>query len=64
MFLIKKEREGRRKALTSHDALQKIEQFCQVYGLWAETFDSKTNTWKTDREFCLELPLKSIRLKA
>ncbi|MGY5879758.1 MAG: hypothetical protein RTV31_05880 [Candidatus Thorarchaeota archaeon] len=36
----------------------------QVYGLWAETFDGKTNSWKTDREFCLDTPLKSIGLKA
>jgi DNA-binding Lrp family transcriptional regulator len=35
----------------------------QVYGLWAETFDGKTNSWRTDREFCLDTPLKAIGLK-
>lgn len=36
----------------------------QVYGLWAETFDEKTNSWRIDKEFCLDMPLKSIGLKA
>jgi len=35
----------------------------QVYGLWAETFDNKSNSWRIDREFCLDTPLKSIGLK-
>lgn len=35
----------------------------QVYGLWAETFDSKCKAWRTDREFCLDTPLKAIGLK-
>jgi len=52
------------KLAKSHEILIIDYKHSQVYGLWAETFDSKTNTWKTDREFCLELPLKSIRLKA
>ncbi len=34
----------------------------ELYGLWAETFDEKTNDWKTDREFCFIKPMKSIGL--
>ncbi len=32
----------------------------ELYGLWAETFDKVLSDWKTDREFCLEQPLRKI----
>jgi len=36
----------------------------QVYGLWSETFDERTNSWRIDREFCLDRPLAAIGLMA
>ncbi len=36
----------------------------QVYGPWAEAFDAKTCTWRVEREFCLDMPLATIGLKA
>jgi DNA-binding Lrp family transcriptional regulator len=35
----------------------------QVYGLWAETFDTNRNTWRTEKEFCLDQPLQAIGLR-
>ncbi|MGY5875016.1 MAG: hypothetical protein RTU30_04655, partial [Candidatus Thorarchaeota archaeon] len=35
----------------------------ELYGLWAETFDKEEGTWRTDRAFCLEEPLKTGKLK-
>jgi DNA-binding Lrp family transcriptional regulator len=52
------------KLAKSHEILIMDYKHSQVYGLWAETFDSATNTWRTDKEFCLDSPLKSIGLKA
>ncbi len=34
----------------------------QTYGLWAETFDEEIGDWRTDRDFCLDEPLRSIGL--
>ncbi len=36
----------------------------QVYGLWAEAFDSSNRSWRSDAEFCLHTPLKAIGLKS
>ena len=35
----------------------------QIYGLWTDTFNEKTNTWRTDRDFCLKEPLTAIGLQ-
>ena len=35
----------------------------QVYGLWAESFDKTNNKWLSEKEFCLDSPLKAIGLK-
>jgi hypothetical protein len=35
----------------------------QVYGLWAETFDKDNNKWRSEKEFCLDSPLKAIGLR-
>lgn len=35
----------------------------QVYGLWADAFDAEVNSWRTDREFCLDRPLGAIGLR-
>jgi hypothetical protein len=51
------------KITKSHEILIIDYKHSQVYGLWAETFDSETNSWRTDREFCLDAPLKTIGLK-
>lgn len=51
------------KLTKKHEILIIDYKHSKVYGLWAETFDGKTNSWKTDREFCLDKPLKSIGLK-
>ncbi len=32
------------------------------YGLWAETFDKEKRKWKTDKDFCMKEPLKTIGL--
>jgi len=32
----------------------------QIYGLWADAFDGESSTWRLEREFCFEMPLKSI----
>jgi len=50
------------KLTKSHEILIIDYKHSQVYGLWAKAFDGKTNSWKTDREFCLNTPLKSIGL--
>ncbi len=34
----------------------------QRYGLWAETFNEKTGSWKSDEEFILTNPLKKLKL--
>lgn len=34
----------------------------QRYGLWAETLDEDTKSWRTDEEFCLNAPMRSIGL--
>jgi DNA-binding Lrp family transcriptional regulator len=36
----------------------------QVYGLWAEAFDKTNNKWRSEKEFCLDTPLKAIGLKS
>jgi len=51
------------KLTKRHEILIMDYKHSQVYGIWAETFDGKTNSWRTDREFCLDTPLKSIGLK-
>ena len=51
------------KITKSHEILIIDYKHSQVYGLWAETFDPDTNSWKNDREFCLISPLKSIGLE-
>jgi DNA-binding Lrp family transcriptional regulator len=51
------------KIAKSHEILIIDYKHSQVYGLWAETFDSETGSWRVDREFCLDEPLKSIGLK-
>lgn len=33
-----------------------------VYGLWHGAFDNQTSDWRTDKEFCLDTPLKPIGL--
>ena len=33
----------------------------EFYGLWAETFNNKTQDWRTDRDFCLVGPLKALK---
>ncbi|MBD3406046.1 MAG: hypothetical protein GF411_07980 [Candidatus Lokiarchaeota archaeon] len=48
------------KISTSYELLIIDYKNSQRYGLWAETFDSTKNDWKTDREFCLETPLQTI----
>jgi len=52
------------KHTKNHEILIIDYKHSQVYGLWAETFDSNNNSWRTDREFCLDAPLKSIGLYA
>ena len=52
------------KHTKSHEILIIDYKHSQVYGLWAETFDSDMNSWRTDKEFCLDKPLGSIGLKA
>ena len=52
------------KIAKSHEILIMDYKHSQVYGLWAETFDAKTTSWRTDREFCLDAPLKTIGLEA
>jgi len=46
----------------SHELLIIDYKHSQNYGLWFETFDPDTSTWKSDRKFCLETPMKSIGL--
>ncbi|MGY5858265.1 MAG: hypothetical protein RTU63_02770 [Candidatus Thorarchaeota archaeon] len=52
------------KIAKSHEILIMDYKHSQVYGLWAEAFNSETKSWKTDREFCLDLALKAIGFKA
>jgi hypothetical protein len=52
------------KVSNSHEILIIDYKHSQVYGLWAEAFDYKSRSWKTDEEFCLDTSLKSIGLKA
>ncbi len=52
------------KFTKSHEILIIDYKHSQVYGLWAETFDKESVTWRTDKEFCLDKPLESIGLKA
>ncbi|MGY5873490.1 MAG: hypothetical protein RTV72_14680 [Candidatus Thorarchaeota archaeon] len=52
------------KITKSHEILIIDYKHSQVYGLWAEAFNSDTKSWRNDREFCLVSPLKSIGLKA
>ena len=51
------------KITKSHEILIIDYKQSQVYGLWAEAFDVKTNSWRSDKEFCLDSPLKAIGLK-
>jgi DNA-binding Lrp family transcriptional regulator len=51
------------KISKSHEILIIDYKHSQIYGLWAEAFDEDTKSWKTDREFCLDTPLKAIGLK-
>lgn len=48
------------KITDSHELLIIDYKNSQTYGLWSETFDSENDNWRSDREFCLESPLKSI----
>jgi len=50
------------KISNSHELLIIDYKHSQNYGLWSETFDTDTSTWKSDRKFCLETPMKSIGL--
>lgn len=34
----------------------------ETYGLWQGAFDQDASDWRTDKEFCLDAPLKSIGL--
>jgi DNA-binding Lrp family transcriptional regulator len=52
------------KITKSHEILIIDYKHSQGYGLWAEAFDTEAKSWKSDREFCLDSPLKSIGLKA
>jgi len=52
------------KIARRHEILIIDYKHSQGYGLWAEAFNSETKSWKSDKEFCLDAPLKSIGLKA
>lgn len=46
----------------SHELLIIDYKHSNWYGLWAETYDTKVNDWRSDKTFCLDDPLKSIGL--
>jgi len=50
------------KITKSHEILIIDYKQSQIYGLWAEAFDPESNSWRSDREYCLDSPLKAIGL--
>jgi len=47
---------------SSFETLTLDYKYSQRYGLWAETLDEDTRSWRIDEEFCLNAPMQPIGL--